>query len=521
VVRRNLIAVAPWAVLVAASIAFRLPAFVNAEDVNSDAAIVGLQAIHFLRGELSWFLFGSRYQTSVDSFIAALFFLVSGTSALSLMLSAFAGHLSATLLAYGTLRRHASPWAALALVVPLVVTPSAVHTYALHPPRQASLTLVFASIWFLDGAARARAPSARYAVGAALAPLACFADPYALLFAPPLLLLALLATFDGGASTNGTRWRRLGAVAGGLLVGAVPLVLLLASPGSAHGEATITLRVFAHNWRLFTDPCFPWAISSTAFMDGPHGWGPWRAPPLLGAVQIAGATLFVGGFAFAGFAVRVRSIPWEVRRLGIVGLVTGVVTVVGFLGSVMVMDLFSTRYLAALVLVAPFAFAPAAHVLGTRRFALSLAPYAISAAVAGWLAFTPWVSGPRIERTPAGAAIDERGLARALGGRGVTYAMADYWVSYRLTLLYDEKIIVVPTHAREDRYAPYRRAFEAAPVVAYIFDPERSREPADSIEQHLREGGVDFRDTEQITVGKLTAIVARRVVEGGGSTTAP
>ncbi len=507
----------PWLVLVVSSFAFRLPAFVNAEGVNSDAAIVGLQAMHILRGELSFFLFGSGYQTSVDSFIAAVVFSVSGASALGLMLSAFAGHLGATLLAYATLRRHTTAWAALVLVVPLVVTPSAVHTYALHPPRQASLTLVFASIALLDGAAGSRRILTRFAAGCAVALVACFADPYALLFVPPLALLALLASFDGapaGAPARKVVVRRLAASAGGLLIGAVPLVMLLTSPHSAHGEATLTLGVLEHNWRLFADTCFPWAISSTAFYDGPGGWAAWQAPRLVRGLQIIGAAVFLGGFFFAALASRVRSIPWELRRLGLMGLVAAVVTVVGFLGSVMVMDLFSTRYLASLILVAPFAFAPAAHVLGLRRLALVLLPYACSAALAGWLAFTPWVDGARIVRTASGTAQDERRLARALEERGVVYAMADYWVSYRLTLLYGERIVVVPTHRREDRYAPYRAGFDAANVVAYIFDPDRSREKIESLEECLRDAGVTFDSAERIEVGNLTAIVVQRATLG-------
>jgi len=66
--------------LVALSFLYRLPALLDAGNTNSDAAIVGLQAMHILRGELSWLLFGSTYQTSVDSVVAALWFAVLGPS---------------------------------------------------------------------------------------------------------------------------------------------------------------------------------------------------------------------------------------------------------------------------------------------------------------------------------------------------------------------------------------------------------------------------------------------------------
>ena len=64
---------APWralVALVAASFAFRAPALLNAGQTNSDAAVVGLQAMHVLRGEGSPFLWGSGYQTSTDSIVA-------------------------------------------------------------------------------------------------------------------------------------------------------------------------------------------------------------------------------------------------------------------------------------------------------------------------------------------------------------------------------------------------------------------------------------------------------------------
>jgi len=164
-------------VLVVLSVAFRLPALVNAAAVHSDAAIVGLQAMHILRGESSPLLLGSSYQTSVDSFVAAFFFVAGGPSPLALMLSTLFGHVVLTLFSYAILRRHVGAWAALVAVLPLVFAPPSVHTYVLHPPRQASLTLAFAALWSIDRAAKSRHSSTVFALGGALAAFACFADP--------------------------------------------------------------------------------------------------------------------------------------------------------------------------------------------------------------------------------------------------------------------------------------------------------------------------------------------------------
>ena len=92
--RARIRAAAPVCALVALSYAFRWPALLNADSTNSDAAIVGLQAMHLLRGEWSPFLWGSGYQTSVDSAVAAGFFAVLGPTPRALMLSALTLHVA-------------------------------------------------------------------------------------------------------------------------------------------------------------------------------------------------------------------------------------------------------------------------------------------------------------------------------------------------------------------------------------------------------------------------------------------
>jgi hypothetical protein len=59
----------------------------------------------------------------------------------------------------------------------------------------------------------------------------------------------------------------------------------------------------------------------------------------------------------------------------------------------------------------------------------------------------------------------------------------------------------------EDRYPPYRAAFDAAPTVAYVFDPERSRESAGEMEGLLR---ADERSFETLHLGRFTTLVFRR-----------
>lgn len=122
--------------LVALSYLFRLPPLLNADSTNSDAAVVGLQAMHVLRGEWSPFLWGSGYQTSVDSLVAAAFFAVLGPTPRALMVSALTLHVALTLLAFATVRRHLDAPRAFIATLPVVLTASSVHTYALYPPRR-------------------------------------------------------------------------------------------------------------------------------------------------------------------------------------------------------------------------------------------------------------------------------------------------------------------------------------------------------------------------------------------------
>jgi hypothetical protein len=432
-------------VLVLLSYAFRLPALVNAAATNSDAAIVGLQAMHILRGERSLFLLGSGYQTSVDSFVAAAFFLVLGPTPFALMFSALTLHVIATVLAYATLARRLPAWTAVVVSSTLVFTGSTIHGYALYPPRQMALTLVFVAIWAIDGA-RGRRELARFGLGAMAASLACFADPYALLFTPMIALHVVLTACDG-LSPWATRGRRALASIAGAVVGALPILLLVKSSRSQHGEATLSTQVFDHNLKLLTSECLPWALSTKVYVaQHMMDYAPWTPPRLFAWFQLVAAVIAAVLVASGGALILYRRLPWEVRRLGLVGFASVPVTIGGFLVSVMVMDHFSTRYLAAMLLMLPFALAPIAHLAPRRSLALALAPWLVSAGVAGWVGYAPFVDGVRIRTDYPGTFHDDERVGAMLRAQGVHAAVADYWASYRLSFLFREDPIVVPSH---------------------------------------------------------------------------
>lgn len=503
---RALVPSLPTLALLAASYAYRLPALLNARSTNSDAAVVGLQAMHMLRGELSPFLWGSGYQTSADSLVAALFFALLGPSPVVLMLSALTMHVVATFLVFAMLRRRFAPWVALLLTLPMVVSPSSVHSYALYPPRQVSLTLVLAAFWAVDVAAQRTTTKVRWlAASGALATLAVSADPYPMLLLPLVGLFAATVAWDGDGLVAALR--RLASFCAGALVGLVPFLVIHRLAGAKSGPMGLTTGMLAHHWRLLVDECLPWALSyKVYYAHDVMDYRAWDAPAWFRLLGALGALLLGGLVAYGLASPLLRALPASVRRLGFTGALAFPLAISAFLVSVMVMDHFSMRYLAVLTLMTPFAVAPAAQALGVKRFAALFAPHLLASAVAGWVGYGPFVRGPvPVVETPE--LRDDYTLFATLRARDLRFAMADYWTSYRLTYLFREEVVVVPTNPGEDRHAPYRRDLEAAPVFAYVHDPGRSREDLAGAERELTSR---YASVEKVMAGRLTVFIVRR-----------
>ena len=502
---------AALAVLVLASYLFRLPPLLNARSTNSDAAVVGLQAMHVLHGEYSAFLWGSGYQTSADAFVAAGFFAILGSTPLALMLSSLTLHVLATAIVFATLRRRFPPWGSFVLTLPLVVSPSSVHTYALYPPRQLSITLAIAALSALHRASSTPIRSSRGALWLAASGmiygLAISADPYPMVLAPIVLGYGIVISLD--RSVTGHTNPCLPLFGLGSLLGLVPFALLRLTPNAKAGPLGLSTTVISHNWDLLTQECLPWALSyKVYYAHDVMDYRPWAPPIAIQAIQLTGAIIVAALIVFALVVAFNQTIPRPIRSLGAAGAMACVVTVSAFLVSVMVMDHFSMRYLAMLTLMLPFAAAPAAHVLGAKRFAVLLAPHLVASSLCGWVGYGPFVHGPLpVSETPE--LRDDYALFTLLRTRGITYAEADYWASYRLTFLFGERIVVVPTNPSEDRYPPYRQSFEVEPLFAYVFDPGRSRERLDEVERMLGASVV-----EKTHAGGDTVFIVKRGQSG-------
>jgi hypothetical protein len=490
------------------SVANSLPRLVHAEELHSDAAVVGLQAMHFLKGEHSWFLWGSGYQTSFDSWVAAAFFKVFGPTPTALMASAFVGYLVLTLFAYATLRRRFEPWSAALLVTPLLFIAGPVRFYAFSPPRQGSLTLLFAAVFVIDGAPRARWAVTRMALGAALSGLACLADPYCLVCLPAVLLFIVLTARE--ADGRGAAWLALTGVLA-LGVGLVPFWLVSHSAGATHAVYGFRAGLLSHNAKLLAHLCLPYTLGIEVPLPS-LSWAEsfWRPPAWFHGVQLVGAASFLGGIVLGGLLSLRRATEPHDRSLAAFGALMLPVAVGAFLLSVMVMDRSSSRYLAAIVLAAPFALAPVLRAVGRRTFALGLAPYVVSVMVGGCIADGTTLHAVR-SGFSSGIGRDERALAEFLRSRGIEAGMADYWVAYRLTFLFREQPVIVPYHPELDRHAFYRTLVDAAEKVAYVYDPKWSKEDLHVREAQFEGTTRDFEPGfESARLGRYTVLLLTR-----------
>jgi hypothetical protein len=484
----------PWlafASLGILNVLFRLPHFINANGASSDTTIVGLQAMHMLRGEIDRFLWGVAYQGSFDAMVVAAFFAAFGPTSLALMLAPFLGHLILCACVYAVLlQRLKAPWTAALLCLPLVFSPLAINGVALYAPRQWCVTLLFIGFWLFEGGERRR--PLRFFAGAFVACLATFLDLFAWVLLVPMLFGLMLCAFDAqpGARAVATR---LGAGVAGTWLGIEFVQWLRGAPASAepHTGLLVTLDQANRNWSLFYDTCLPWVLGAKIpghDLDG-----------LTGALQkIAGGSLllFIG---LAPFFVFSRDIGWRVKRLGVLGAVGAGAALGGFLVSTMPVDQFSARYLAPVVWFAPLALAPWAA-WSPRRSLVLITPYLVAAAIGGWQSHATYVEGvlPRVD--PRGTAVEEMRLADELRARGIKLAFADYWLAYRLTFLWSENPVVVPFDWQWDRHPEYLQQLSGERTRVYLFHPSDPQVQPDVIRRKLKRSRLKSEDIEGFTV---------------------
>jgi hypothetical protein len=475
-------------VLVVAA-AIRFPPLLNANDINSDGAIVGVQAMKILDGELSRHLYGATYQSSSESMLAAALFLLGGPSLLKVALVPFFGMLLLLTLGYWALTRQLSPAQAVLCLLPLAIGSIAVNMPMMYIQRQVMITVLVAGVVVLHGASTRRFSSLAFFGGTLLAGLAVAIDTFALVMGPAVALFTLLCLFDDKPG-----WKRL--LARGALAAAAAVLCLVAAKWMGHLEPSAggLLRTnLDRNLAIFTDSALPFAFGWKVWMwshEAPSYSKVWDVPEALRTAQMIAAFVLFALMLAAVPLAAVRRIEWKTRRLALFG-VFGAVSAVGiFLFSGAPVDQWSARYLAPMLWLSPFALAAAAGLFNARGLAVLLAPWLVGATAAAWVTWGPFVDGPLPVFTDRGRAADERVLRDALRARGVRAAAADYWLAYRLSLLFELEPKVVPLSAGQDRIPEHRAIFDSAPEVALVFHPSEQRSmPQPWLDQLVGQGG--------------------------------
>jgi hypothetical protein len=491
-------------VLIILTLLFRLPALVNARDVNSDAAVVGLQAMHILHGEWSRFLWGAGYQSALDSVITAGAFAMFGPGPTVLMLVPIVGHLIVTFLALAILKKRIGLWPAAITVLPLVFTPWAMTSVVIYPPRQWCIVAVFLAIWLLDGASESKRPLLNFALGIFFAAIAVLIDLYAVLFVAGFAALALMCLFDP-PSDRVTCRRRAIACCIGIALGTGAICLNQLSAQADVAQAKLSMDRIASNARLLWNECLPFSLGYKWFADSddPLARALWRVPMPGQIFLVIGGWSLVIGIVAGGAMIFMKRIPWRIRRLGMFGLIVALATIGAFLLSVAPSDFWAARYLGPIFWIAPFALAPIAFWLGRRVFAAMLTPYLIVAAISGWTSYGFRVDEIFPHLTSAGSATQETQLSEFLQARGIHNVAVNYWLAYRLTYLTREQIVAAPLEQFHDRYFPYHQQFLDAKIKAIVFHPLLSDEH-EKIERCLRENEIAYQ-TEH--VGEFTVLI--------------
>jgi len=492
-------------VAVGAALLSRLPPYLNAGAVNSDAAVVGLQAMAWLeRGELDLHLWGAPYQTVVDVVVAAGLFKIFGPSPWALFAMPWLGAGAVALLTYLILHRTMGPLPAVLTTLTIAFGTQAITSPMTYILRQMMFLVVVLGIWLVHRASEARLGPVQLLIGSACFGLGIFTDVFATVMWPACALFAVLCCFDAPFAWK-TFGVRVGCAVAGLALG------LWAAKAAGHigtgATPGLSFAALKPSWPLFWEQCLPFALATKVWIPGaslyPDLWAP---PAPVKGFQIFAAGLLAALWLSGAVLVFVRRIAWPARRLGLLGVACGSATLLAFLLSGAGVDMWSVRYLAPLMWTIPFALAPMATLLRPRGFAVLVTPFLVSAAVGGWLSWGPFVKGPLPVLHPRGAAAEERQVIAELEKRGVTAAAAQYWLAYRFTLLSREKLPTVPLDGG-DRYPLYRAKFNAAQKIALIFHPSEPRAMPEPHEQMLQAQRTPY---EKLKVADFTVFVIDR-----------
>ena len=155
-------------IVVVAALITRLPPYLNAGAVNSDAAVVGLQALAWIkRGEFDIHLWDANYQTAVDVVLAAGLFKILGPSPWTLYLVPYLGAAMVVALVFLMLRRGMPASAATLATLTVSFGSQAITSPMVLVVRQVMFLTLVLGLWLVHRASATRLERLQLFAGAA------------------------------------------------------------------------------------------------------------------------------------------------------------------------------------------------------------------------------------------------------------------------------------------------------------------------------------------------------------------
>ena len=431
--------------------------------LDADEAIVGLMARHVLEGEVSVFYWGALYGGSLDAFLAAAVFALTGSSVLALKLVSVAIFAAAAVLVWRVGRRTVGePAAAIGAALfwiwpPFLIWWSTKERGYFGSGLVIGLAAVLLALRLRERDSRLDAAGLGLAVG-----LGVWVTLQSWLLALPAVAWLI--------------WRRP----------AVLRLAWLAVPAALVGAAPWLVWNVRHGWNAVVPESVAGAESTYAgrfwdlFTTVLPTWLGLRVPYSLDWTfgPVAGVAVLVA--ALAGFAYLLWRRPPGLEPL----LVLGAAFPFLYAASSFTFLTTEPRYL---VFLGPVPALLLGRALARPRLAAAGLAVALAVSVVGLRAlerqdlFTPEVheGGVTAELGP---------LVDRLERDGVEHVYANYWLAYRITFESDER--VVATSTGHVRYEPHDRAVRSDPRAAHVFfagAPDERRFARDGY-RRLREG---------------------------------
>jgi len=450
--------------------------FAGHRGLRSDEAVVGLMAKHiFTRGETPVFLYGQAYGGghAMAAYLAAPLFAAFGRSAVLLDGTSMALSLVSVWLVWLIVRRHVGDAAAILAAALYAFSPPVVYqSYLVNGGTEAFFLALLALYFFLRSYAREEPDPRGQFLAGLFAGLAYWAMDYTLLY-PVVFALLWLARGPFGHSQGRPeedrmggpeRWRALARLAGGFLVGCLPLVVYNAAHHFEHfrqmyapaagASAGFLEHFFGAVWGVFSGDL---AAFFGGDIDDVHPAGP-AAWVHAAVAMLAVATLLYRHRAAIALFLKSRRVPVTLLPAVFVIVYLGMYGVAKF----SLPELRTPRYLLPLC---PFVSMAIAIVVAgwtsARRWAgLAAIAFLVAAGAAASLqiAMRPWHEEHRVRTS----GIEIEKLAAAVEERGIRVAFAPYEIQWRLMFATDERVLVSslgispgPALGQTSRYPPY------------------------------------------------------------------